>query len=168
MWKFSRKIQRTRSESEPQLAVTPFKVRAYQPGDIEAITEICRQSPEAAQWPKESYQQAHSSGQIVLVAETNAAVCGFLVARITGDEAEILNTAVDSAHRRKGIGTLLLTTAISAAQPQNGKSIYLEVRESNRAAIKFYLKHGFAKTGERRGYYNRPTENAVVMRKSTD
>ena len=105
--------------------------------------------------------------QIVLIAEINAQVCGFLVARITGDEAEILNTAVDPAYRRKGIGTLLLNSAISAAQAHNAKSIYLEVRESNRAAISFYGQHGFTKTAERRGYYSSPTENAIVMKKLT-
>jgi [ribosomal protein S18]-alanine N-acetyltransferase len=154
-------------ESERQLQATPLKVRPFQPGDTEAVSEICRRSPEAAQWPKESYYQAHSSGQIVLIAEINGQICGFLVARVTEEEAEILNVAVDAAHRRKGTGTALLEAAITAAQAQNAKNIYLEVRESNRAAIAFYVKHGFSKTAERRGYYNRPTENAVVMKKLT-
>src|ERR1700730_1782773 len=112
MSKFSRKVRRMCPESERQLQATPFKVRPFRPGDTEAVSEICRHSPEAAQWPKESYEQAHSSGQIVLIAEINAQVCGFLVARVSGGEAEILNTAIDPAHRRKGLGSVLLTTAI--------------------------------------------------------
>ncbi len=153
--------------NEPQLAVTPIKVRAYRPGDGEAISEICRRCPQAAQWPQESYGKAHSLGQIVLIAQVNGQVCGFLVARVTGDEAEILNTAVDPTHRRSGIGSLLLTTAISEAQARNAKNIYLEVRESNSAAIAFYSRHGFAKTAQRCAYYSSPTENAVVMKKLT-
>ena len=149
--------------SELGLDQTPFTIRPYQPGDGEAVSEICRQSPEAAQWTKESYDQAHSLGQIVLIAELNAQVCGFLVARITADEAEILNTAVATAHRHKSIGTALLSAAVSAAHAQKAKSIYLEVRESNSAAIAFYAKHGFAKSAQRRAYYSSPTENAVVM-----
>jgi ribosomal-protein-alanine N-acetyltransferase len=147
---------------------SPFTVRRYQLGDGEAVSEICRQSPLAAQWSKEAYDQAHSSRQIVLTAELNGQVCGFLVARIIGDEAEILNMAVDKLHRRDGIGTALLSAAISAAQAQNAKNIYLEVRESNSAAICFYRQHGFEKASERRGYYSSPTENAVVMKKLTD
>jgi len=146
---------------------SPFTVRRYQPGDGEAVSEICRQSPLTAQWSKEAYDQAHSSGQIVLTAELNGQVCGFLVARIIGDEAEILNMAVDKLHRRHGIGTALLSAAISAAQAQNTQHIYLEVRESNSAAICFYRQHGFEKASERRGYYSSPTENAVVMKKLT-
>jgi len=146
---------------------TPLKVRPYQSGDRESVFEICRQSPQAAQWPKDSYEQAQSSGQIVLIAELNDQICGFIVARITGDEAEILNTAVDPAYRRKGIASALLTTAISSAQAQKAKSIHLEVRESNSAAISFYRQVGFEQTAERRGYYSSPTENAVVMKKLT-
>jgi ribosomal-protein-alanine acetyltransferase len=146
---------------------SPFTVRRYRPGDGEAVFEICRQSPLAAQWSKEAYDQAHSSGQILLTAEHNGQVCGFLVARIIGDEAEILNMAVDQMHRRNGIGTALLTAAISAVQTQNAQNIYLEVRESNSAAIAFYRRHSFEKTRQRRGYYSSPTENAVVMKKLT-
>jgi ribosomal-protein-alanine N-acetyltransferase len=142
-------------------------VRRYQPGDGEAVFEICRQSPLAAQWSKESYDQAHSSGQIVLIAELDGQICGFLVARIIGDDAEILNMAVDPSHRRNGIGSALLTAAISAAQAQNAQNIYLEVRESNSAGIAFYRRHNFEKTTQRRGYYSSPTENAVVMKKLT-
>jgi len=144
---------------------SPLIVRRYQLGDGEAVSQICRQSPQAAQWSKESYDQAYSSGQIVLTVEPNGQVCGFLVARIIGDEAEILNMAVDKPHRRHGIGSTLLNAAISAAQAKNAKTIYLEVRESNSGAISFYGQHGFEKASERRGYYSRPTENAVVMKK---
>jgi ribosomal-protein-alanine N-acetyltransferase len=154
-------------ESEPPPGLTPFKIRPSHPGDAQALSEICRQSPEAAQWPKESYEQAPYSGHIVLVGEINGQIRGFLVARIIGDEAEILNTAVDPAHRREGLGSGLLKAAISEAQAQLAKNIYLEVRESNRAAIAFYTKHGFAKSAERRGYYSSPTANAVVMKKLT-
>jgi ribosomal-protein-alanine N-acetyltransferase len=146
---------------------SPFTIRRYQPSDAEAVFETGRQSPQAAQWSKETYDQAHSSGQILLTAEFNGRVCGFLVARIIGDEAEILNMAVDKMRRRNGIGSALLTAAISVAQAQNAQNIYLEVRESNSAAICFYREHGFEKASERRGYYSSPTENAVVMKKLT-
>jgi [ribosomal protein S18]-alanine N-acetyltransferase len=154
-------------ENEQHLQVTPFKVRPFQPGDAGAVSEVCCLSPQAAQWPKESYDLAHSSGQIVRIAEIDGRICGFLVARVIADQAEILNTAVDPARRRKGIGSALLSSAISAAQAQNARNIYLEVRESNSAALSFYRLHGFQKTAERRDYYSRPTENALVLKKLT-
>jgi ribosomal-protein-alanine N-acetyltransferase len=154
-------------EPDPHLRLKRFKVRPYQPGDGKAVSEICRQSPQAAQWPEESYEETHASGRIVLVAETESQICGFLVAQIVGDEAEILNMAVESAHRRKGVGGALLSAAICAAHGRNVRNIYLEVRESNSPAVSLYAQHGFEKTAQRRGYYSGPTENAVVMKKLT-
>jgi ribosomal-protein-alanine N-acetyltransferase len=43
--------------------------------------------------------------------------------------------------------------------------VFLEVRESNQAAIAFYSKHGFAKMGRRPSYYRVPDEAAIVMEK---
>jgi ribosomal-protein-alanine acetyltransferase len=90
-------------------------------------------------------------------------VCGFLVARVVAGEAELLNMAVDRKDRRKGLGSKLLAAAMREAAAQQATRMYLEVRESNRAAISFYLRHGFRNSGQREGYYQNPTENAVLM-----
>ena len=42
----------------------------------------------------------------------------------------------------------------------------LEVRKSNIIAREFYGRNGFAEDGERRGYYERPREDAVIMVRS--
>lgn len=165
--RFSRKIRRMCPESERGRERTAFQIRSYQVGDGGAISEICRESPQAAQWMEESYEQAHSSGHVVLVAELAGGIGGFVVARNVEDEAEILNTGVALTHRRTGIGSALLAAATSELEKDGVNRIYLEVRESNSAAIAFYRKHGFEKTGERRKYYSGPTENAVVMKKLT-
>ena len=39
----------------------------------------------------------------------------------------------------------------------------LEVRASNAPAIALYMKHGFAQVGRRRGYYDDPKEDAILM-----
>jgi ribosomal-protein-alanine acetyltransferase len=140
-------------------------IRRCSLADSGAIFEICQRAPEAAQWPKESYNQAISAGQIVLLAEVAERVCGFLVARVIGSEVEILNMAIDVAHRRQGIGSWLLTAGVLEAQAHHAQCIYLEVRESNHAGIAFYHKHGFCGTGKRPGYYRDPTEDAVLMEK---
>ena len=41
---------------------------------------------------------------------------------------------------------------------------FLEVRESNDAAINLYKTLGFAATGRRENYYSEPPEAAIVMR----
>jgi ribosomal-protein-alanine acetyltransferase len=140
-------------------------VRKYLPSDSEKVFEICKAAREAAQWPKDSYDRAESSGQAVYVAEVDGRLCGFLVARYAGGEAEILNMAVELSQRHRGIGTVLLNTASREAERKGIGEIFLEVRESNRAAIAFYEARGFFSVGKRTGYYREPDENAIVMRK---
>jgi ribosomal-protein-alanine acetyltransferase len=152
---------------------TAGTARKYASGDLEAILSICRRSPETAQWSDSGFEQAYLSGQMILVAEVAAEipaevaarVCGFLVARVTAGEAELLNMAVGAADRRKGLGSKLLAAAAKEAEALQASRMYLEVRESNEAAISFYERHGFRKSGQRAGYYQNPAENAVLMEK---
>jgi ribosomal-protein-alanine N-acetyltransferase len=147
-------------------ANSEFLIRNYAPADSEQVLAICASAPEAAQWSKASYDQA--SGQMVLVAETSGEVCGFLVARVVGDEAEVLNMAVEGRYRRKKLGSQLLMAALKETRSRSAQlamRVFLEVRESNVAGIAFYEKHGFCKKGKRAGYYRDPTEDAVLMEK---
>jgi ribosomal-protein-alanine N-acetyltransferase len=141
-------------------------VRRFRAEDVDAVMAIGEEAPEAATWSREGYRKfAEENGWLVLVLETNGEIGGFLVGRRVGDQAEVLNLAVGRKHRRKGEGTALLGAALRDFGSGGGKSVYLEVRESNTGAISFYEKHGFAKTGLRRGYYRDPDEGAVTMEK---
>jgi len=141
-------------------------VRRLRTGDVDAVMAIGEQAPEAASWSRASYRKfAEENGSLALVFETNREISGFLIGRQVGDQAEVLNLAVASKHRHKGEGAALLGAALGAFGSAGGKNVYLEVRESNTDAIAFYEKHGFAKTGLRRGYYREPDEGAVTMEK---
>src|SRR3954467_15432225 len=105
----------TRRASRPSDVVRPAR-----PDDFPAISAIQRSSPEAAAWDPSGYD--------VLVAEVDNRVVGFLVTRIIAEgECEVLNLAVAPEYRRRGIGRSLLRSVL-------GGTIFLEVRESNRAA----------------------------------
>jgi ribosomal protein S18 acetylase RimI-like enzyme len=54
--------------------------------------------------------------------------------------------AVDDSFRGRGIGTLLVTKAISYVQMHKGTSIVLSVASDNAAAISLYTKCGFRET----------------------
>jgi [ribosomal protein S18]-alanine N-acetyltransferase len=141
-------------------------VRRLRAEDVDAVMAIGEEAPEAATWSRASYRKfAEENGSLALVLETDGEISGFLVGRRVGDQAEVLNLAVGLQHRRRGEGTALLGAALEELRSGGGKSVYLEVRESNTGAISFYEKHGFAKTGLRRGYYREPDEGAVTMGK---
>src|SRR5262249_46541029 len=126
---------------------------------------IAQQSPEAAQWSEETWRQLDREGQSAWVAESNEGeVVGFLIVRtVASDEAEILNLAVAPANRRSGYATQLLQVCVDEFSRLKIREVFLEVRESNAAAIAFYEQHEFVRTGRRAGYYQRPTEAAVLL-----
>ena len=91
---------------------------------------------------------------------TVAAYGGMLV---TVDEGQITNIAVHPDHRRKGYGAAITRALLRHAKDAKLESVSLEVRASNTAAIELYKKAGFAEAGRRKGFYAKPTEDALVM-----
>ena len=82
---------------------------------------------------------------------------------ITVDEGQITNIAVHPDHRRKGYGAAITRALLRHAKDAKLESVSLEVRVSNTAAIELYKKAGFAEAGRRKGFYAKPTEDALVM-----
>jgi ribosomal-protein-alanine acetyltransferase len=133
------------------------EVRKATADDLPAIAAIQNSSPEASQWTPVSYLEHDCR-----VAVSHQRVVAFLVARATApDEKEILNIAVEPALRRAGMGRILMETVLAEA---HGIAWFLEVRESNAAAISLYKILGFLTAGRRENYYHDPPEAAIVMR----
>lgn len=151
-------------------APAKVQVRRMGAGDLDAVMAIAAESPEASVWSRESYAKCLDPRYgIALVAEEvlgeKSTITGFLVGRVAGAEAEILNLAIAANSRRRRHGTALLEAAIEAFTDSAAEWVFLEVRESNAAAIAFYEKRLFARNGLRKGYYRNPDEAAVIMMK---
>jgi [ribosomal protein S18]-alanine N-acetyltransferase len=138
--------------------VEGLTIRPLDAADADAVERITRLSPEASDWPAESYE-----GLPAWVAESEGGVVGLLVARIVADEMEILNLAVDPASRRKGAGAALLDAALEHGGRAGAARVFLEVRESNLEARRFYERRGFSLAGRRVRYYRQPEEDALLM-----
>ena len=100
----------------------------------------------------------------VYLSELNGQVVGVLHWRHLGEEAEILDVAVPTRHRRKGYARLLLKNFLALAQKRGTSEIFLEVRESNVAARSLYHQFGFEAAGRRPNYYRNPMEAALLLR----
>ena len=138
-------------------------VRGLEPEDSTAVYEIerdCFGDP----WTSDALMQAvHEKGRSVFVAVEDGRTVGYGMIQQVLDECEILRVAVTPKFRRKGAGQLLLEEMIKAAYETGARIYYLEVRESNNAAIGLYKKLKFTESGLRNGYYSNPTENAILM-----
>ena len=81
--------------------------------------------------------------------------------------AEILRLAVIEKYRCPGVGGRLVRKFLVGAKKNGCQSVYLDVRESNDAAIHLYAPCGFRVVGRQEGYYRHPIEDALLMAKQT-
>lgn len=143
---------------------TRHRVRRLNEGDVDSVLAIAAACPEAAQWPRADYGRAVRGeyGAWVVVG-ADGRLAGFIVTRCIADEVEILNLAVAPAERRRGLARSLLEAALAAVRESGIRRAFLEVRESNAAAIALYRRQGFAETDRRSRYYASPAEDAMVF-----
>jgi ribosomal-protein-alanine N-acetyltransferase len=95
-------------------------------------------------------------GTFGFIAADRSASVGFVLARVSADEAEILTIAVVRGSRRRGLGTRLMRLAAGEAAGRGAARMFLEVAEDNRPALALYRALGFAVAGRRPGYYGKP------------
>ena len=110
------------------------------------------------------YQETFFDQQSLLLAyDLNQliGVCGYFNQH---DSAEIIMIGVKQEYRKKYVATMLLKACISTLITQNVRSLFIEVRESNVAAIKLYQSLNFIENRIRKEYYRNPVEDAIEMR----
>jgi ribosomal-protein-alanine N-acetyltransferase len=86
---------------------------------------------------------------------------GFALCRAVAGEAELFALGVVEAHRRHGVGALLLAAVVWHAARLGGRVMFLEVAADNTAAQRLYRRAGFAAIGRRPGYYARAAGEVV-------
>lgn len=136
-------------------------IRNMTKNDVRGVWEIekeCFSLP----WSEQAfYDELSNPYGVTLVAECDGKIAGFLNVRDVCGEIYINNIAVGGDFRRKGIGRGLL----SELEKREFDFITLEVRESNFPAIALYEDMGYEKIGLRKNFYEKPTENAILMTK---
>ncbi|HLQ50384.1 MAG TPA: ribosomal protein S18-alanine N-acetyltransferase [Terriglobales bacterium] len=147
-----------------------LSIRPADSTDLLAMLAIEKHAATAAHWSIEQYEALfRASGQIALIVQEEtqqekAQVQGFIIARAIGVEWEIENIALAGPARRRGLGTRLLGEFLDLARAQGAEAVFLEVRESNRAARALYEKWSFMRSGRRQKYYKDPEEDAILYR----
>jgi ribosomal-protein-alanine N-acetyltransferase len=144
-------------------------IRPATPADVPAMMRLAQHSATAALWSPEQYQRVFSTEtphRLALIIEEASGVQGFLIAKGIAAEWELENIAVAGTARRRGLGTRLLGEFLDHVRAQGASAVFLEVRESNRAARALYEKWAFEAAGRRPRYYHAPDEDAIVYRLS--
>lgn len=143
---------------------TDFKIIPMREEHVKDVAELekeCFSLP----WSENTLSNAiKRENDVFLVAVSNDnEVLGYGGMQCILDECDITNIAVFEKFRRNGIANALLQELKKNAKAKNAAFITLEVRESNTAAISLYKSFNFEEVGRRRGYYEKPREDAVLM-----
>jgi [ribosomal protein S18]-alanine N-acetyltransferase len=123
--------------------------------------------------PAQIEEALHSParGRVLVLRSPEAPEPGRLVAycvhRVVLDEIDICTLAVAEQWRRCGLGRWLLGRVIELSERHGVRSAFLEVRQSNWAALELYRSLGFEIVSVRRGYYQQPEEDAFVLRRAS-
>ncbi|MFW1974087.1 ribosomal protein S18-alanine N-acetyltransferase [Acinetobacter bereziniae] len=141
-------------------------IRLMQASDLHVVAEIENQV-QSHPWKISQFEESITS-YVSTVIEQNNQVVGFCILQPVLDEANLLLMAIHPSQQGRGLGYQLLEESITLLK-NNPVQIFLEVRESNQAAIALYEKCGFHQIDLRKNYYpnkDGSREHAIIMVKT--
>ena len=149
-------------------------VRPMAARDVPRVTAIEAACFGTEAWPAEAFrallrafaQGRPTRGALWVAADRRTGeILGYAGVEISAlcGEADVINIAVDGAHRRRGVGQALFARLVGFCRRQGAELLWLRVRASNRGARRFYRYLGFAERGRFAEYYLDPDEPAVIM-----
>ncbi len=141
----------------------PLTARPLVAADVEQVAAIER-AAFTDPWPARAFLELLAQPHVrAFAVDDDGRLAGYTLASVAADQGEILNLAVDPGARRRGLGRELLRLLLDMFRHEKVATVFLEVRQSNEAAIRLYRGAGFRPVSTRRRYYRHPTENAVTM-----
>lgn len=136
-------------------------IRRLAYGDLPSVISIERRSF-STPWSLAMFVLELSKPDgICLAAEDETGLVGYLVCARYDRVWHLMNVAITTEQRRRGIATGLIESLF--AETGSGARYTLEVRVSNLPAIAMYEGFGFRSAGRRRRYYRDNDEDAVIM-----
>jgi ribosomal-protein-alanine N-acetyltransferase len=134
--------------------------------DVEAVADV-EADAFPFPWPASFFAgELQNPLAVYLVLEIAGKIRGYAGFWMVLCEAQVINIAIHSRARGRGLGKLLVGALVAAASSLGAESIILEARASNSIAHALYTKTGFVRCGLRPGYYQDTGEDAVLMRKT--
>ena len=131
--------------------------------DMEEVLDIERESFEFPWFEEDFIRCLRQRNCIGMVAEHGERVVGFMIYELHKTRLHILNFAVASDLRRRGVGGQMVKKLIGKLSSQRRTRVTLEVRETNLAAQLFFKMAGFRATTVLRAYYEDSPEDAYLM-----
>lgn len=144
---------------------TPLAFAPLALAHLDALMAI-EQQAYAQPWSRGNFLDSINVGYECRALMAGEEMLGYFIVMMGVQEAHLLNLTVAPAHRREGLGRLMLDAIALWARGQGARTLWLEVRVGNERARAVYAAGGFHSVGLRRGYYpavQGRREDAVVM-----
>ena len=139
-------------------------IRSMVEVDIPRVFEIeqaCFSDPWTMQGFKDSLNE--TSAHLRIIENETGGIAGYACLYQVADEGEIVNVAIAPKCRQKGYGARLVRDLLLLGQELGAERFFLEVRKGNVAGRALYTSLGFVECGIRKGFYENPKEDAVLM-----
>lgn len=116
-------------------------------------------------WTRGNFSDSLRAGYSCWAAELEGKLIGYAVMMMVLDEAHILNISIARDVQGRGLGYRLLKHLMDIARGHGAQTMFLEVRPSNKNALRLYESVGFNEFSVRKGYYPAANgrEDAILM-----
>ena len=145
------------------------RMSAEDDADLDAVVAL-----EAASftnpWPREMLArelEQPTAARVYVLRLPDVPVAAFCSCWVIGDELHVNTIAVDPVRRRQGLGLALMEAVLAQVAAEGVSRATLEVRRSNRPALRLYERLGFEVAGQRKKYYSHPEEDALILWRRT-
>jgi ribosomal-protein-alanine N-acetyltransferase len=130
-------------------------IRRARSEDLPSILRIEKISFVDDAWDRETFREylVRPDNSVFLAATIDRAVVAYIIASRGDARAEVDSIAVAPAKRGRGVGGALLKRVIGLLRQRELKTVSLNVRLENKAAIRLYRKLGFQRVRRVNGYY---------------
>lgn len=140
-----------------------MEFRPMEERDLKQVCEI-ENSIFSQPWKESDFvASVNNKEHLYVVAEEENEIVGYCGLWMVAGEGQINNVAVREDFRKKGTGYGMLSYLLELGRKNELDAFTLEVRVSNVGAIHLYEKLGFHSAGIRKGFYDKPREDANIM-----
>lgn len=139
-------------------------IRSMRRGDVAAVTALEAETF-TMPWSDATFRGLLRRKDVdaLVAVEDDDRLVGYAVAWGVYEQGELANLCVVPGQFGSGLAVRMLEEVLARLAARGVSQCFLEVRESNARARRFYERHGFREVGRRKRYYVEPDEDALVL-----
>ncbi|MBQ3494679.1 MAG: ribosomal protein S18-alanine N-acetyltransferase [Clostridia bacterium] len=140
-----------------------MEIKTLNKHHLQSIMQISKQQFSDGWTTSQMEEGLMSENYICLGVFEEENLCCYCLALNSLDDINILTIATEQSYKRKGMASAIVNKLSQMAQNQS-KTLSLEVKDKNFAAIAFYEKMGFKKQHIRKKYYKDGSDAIIYFK----